>query len=91
MSGKFRENFNYGQPRLVPGRGRFSGQVFVIHGCMSDGPYTYPQARFAILELQRNPVPPEVYADFERRGLGGMATHFLADDLTETNTEPSHD
>lgn len=49
---------------------------------MSDGPYTHEQARRAVQELQRNPVPPEVYASYERRGLGGMATHFLTDDLS---------
>lgn len=69
-------------PRIVPGRGRFAGQAFVLHGCMSDGPYTYAQAREARREIMRNPVPPEVYADFERRGLGGMATHFLTADLS---------
>lgn len=70
------------QPRIVPGRGRFAGKAFVLHGCMSDGPYTYSQADAARRELIRNPVPPEVYADYERRGLGGMATHFLTDDLS---------
>lgn len=74
--------FTPGHPRLVPGRGRYAGQVFVLHGCMSDGPYTYPQARVAIDELRRNPVPAEVYRDYERRGLGGRATHFLTNDLT---------
>lgn len=69
-------------PRLVPGRGRFTGQVFVLHGCMTDGPYTWPQARAARLEIMRNPVPQAVYDDYERRGLGGMATHFLTDDLS---------
>lgn len=67
-------------PRIVPGRGKYAGQAFVLHGCMSDGPYTYKQAEWARRELIRNPVAPEVYADFERRGLGGMATHFLTDD-----------
>ena len=69
-------------PRMVPGRGRFAGQVFVLHGCFSDGPYTYPQARAACAEIRRNPVPQSVYDDYARRGLGGMATHFLTDDLT---------
>lgn len=74
--------FTHGHPRIVPGRGRFAGQAFVLHGCMSDGPYTYSQAHTARRELLRNPVPDEVYADFEARGLGGMATHFLTDDLS---------
>lgn len=76
------KNFVGGHPRIVPGRGRFTGQAFVLHGCMSDGPYTYTQAREAMRELIRNPVSQEVYDDFERRGLGGMATHFLTDDLS---------
>lgn len=74
-------SFGYGHPRIVPGRGKYAGQVFVLHGCMSDGPYTWEQGRHALRELQRNPVPNKVYADYERRGLGGMATHFLTDDL----------
>ncbi len=69
-------------PRIVPGRGRFAGQAFVLHGCMSDGPYTYPQAEASRRDLIRNPIPQSVYDDFERRGLGGMATHFLTDDLS---------
>lgn len=72
----------YSPPRLVPGRGRYAGQVFVMHGCFSDGPYTWPQAHAALAEIKRNPTPDAVYADFERRGLGGMATHFLTDDLS---------
>lgn len=78
MMGKFTP----GHPRIVPGRGRFTGQVFVLHGCMSDGPYTWRQAHWALQELIRNPIAPEVYADFEARGFGGMATHFLTDDLS---------
>lgn len=69
-------------PRIIPGRGRFAGQAFVIHGCMTDGPYTWEQARWALNELRRNPVPAAAYADFEARGLGGLATHFLTDDLS---------
>ena len=67
-------------PRIVPGRGKYAGQAFVLHGCMSDGPYTYAQAEWARRELIRNPVDQKVYDDFERRGLGGLATHFLTDD-----------
>jgi len=74
-------------PRIVPARGKFAGQVFVLHGCFSDGPYTWAQARSALEELRRNPVPDEVYADYERRGLGGMATHFLTDDLSAVDME----
>ncbi len=69
-------------PRIVPGRGRFAGQAFVLHGCISDGPYTYQQAHQAMRELHRNPVPQAVYDDYERRGLGGIAAHFLTDDLS---------
>lgn len=76
-------DFPQGCPRIVPGRGRYAGQAFVLHGCMSDGPYTYQQAEWALAELKRNPVPNEVYADYQRRGLGGRATHFLTDDPKE--------
>jgi hypothetical protein len=51
-----------------------------LHGCFSDGPFTWKQAWDAQREIIRNPVPPEVYADYEARGLGGMANHFLTAD-----------
>ena len=74
-------------PRIVPGRGRHAGQAFVLHGCFSDGPYSYEHARRELKEIQRNPIPKEVYDDFEARGLGGMATHFLTPDLSAIDME----
>lgn len=63
--------------RIVPGRGQYAGQAFVLHGCMTDGPFTYEHAEWWRRDLLRNPISPEVYADYEMRGLGGMATHFV--------------
>lgn len=76
-------------PRIVPGRGRYAGQAFVLHGCFSDGPYTYPQAEAARREILRNPVAQEVYDDFERRGLGGIANHFITNNPVPTTESPA--
>jgi len=73
-----KKQFKWGHPRIVPGRGEYAGQVFVLHGCLADGPYTWEQAQWAYEELLRNPVRDDVYADLERRRLGGIADHSLS-------------
>lgn len=67
--------------RIVPGRGQYAGQAFVLHGCVTDGPFTYEVAEWWRNDILRNPMSPEAYADLEARGLGGMATHFITPDM----------
>lgn len=73
----------YAPPRIVPARGKNAGKCWLLHGCCSDGPMTYAEARVEMDLLRRHPIADEQYSDMERRGLGGRVVHFLPNQGTQ--------